>query len=92
MFKKSEFTKSQYTTGDIAKILNLTPRSIIRQDSEGLLPFQRTPTNRRVMFREDLLALLESKNLLFDDELNNKRDVIYCRVSRHEQKQKGDLD
>ena len=44
------------------------------------------------MSREDLILYLEKENLLYDDGINSKRDIIYCRVSSHDQKQKGDLD
>ena len=42
--------------------------------------------------REDFLAFLEKKGLLVDDTIQQKRDVIYARVSSHEQKKQGDLD
>ena len=34
----------------------------------------------------------EEKKLLIDDEAGQKRDIIYCRVSSHEQQAKGGLD
>lgn len=42
--------------------------------------------------RDELLRFLDSKGLLLDDIAQEKRDVIYARVSSHEQKAKGDLD
>ena len=35
---------------------------------------------------------MEERGLLLDDICTQKRDVIYARVSSHEQKEKGDLD
>ena len=90
MFKSSEFTKRQYTTGEVAKYLGLKPQTIIGKDKKGLLPFGRTESNRRVMLREDLLRLLDERGTLLDNETDVKHDIIYCRVSSHGQK--GDLD
>ena len=92
MYRRSEITKRQYTTGEVAEILGIKSQAVILQDRQGKLPFRRTPSNRRTMFKEDLIELLKNKCLLIDDEANKKRDVIYCRVSSHEQKAKGDLD
>ena len=92
MYKRSEFNKRQYTTGEVAKYLGVKPQTVITQDRKGRLPFHRSETNRRMMLREDLLKLLDTRGTLFDDESSIRRDIIYCRVSSHEQKQKGDLD
>jgi len=92
MFKKSDFIKKHYTTGDIAKILGKKPQTIIKLDRDGKLPFKRTSSSRRIMFKEDLFAYLESYGLLIDDGKFDKRDIIYARVSSNDQKLKGDLD
>jgi predicted site-specific integrase-resolvase len=92
LFRRSEFTKRQYSTGEVAHYLGIRPQTVIGQDKKGLLSFHRTETNRRIMLRDDLLKLLEERGTLFNDEDGTKYDIIYCRVSSHEQKQKGDLD
>ena len=92
MYRRSEITKRQYTTGEVAKFLGIKSQAVILQDRQGKLPFKRTPSDRRTMFKEDLIELLKSKGLFIDDAITQKRDVIYCRVSSHEQKTKGDLD
>lgn len=93
MYKSSDFTKTVYKTGEIMKILNISYSSIKVYDKNGKLPIKRTETGRRVIFREDLLDYLDRKGLLFRDiDVIEKHDVIYARVSSHEQKQKGDLD
>lgn len=92
MYHSSEFTKKSYKTGEVANILHVTTATIRNYDKQGKLPIQRTETNRRVIFREDLLAYLDRLGLLEHDELLGKVDVIYARVSSHEQKMKGDLD
>lgn len=91
MYKRSDFTKKYYKTGEVAKILNLTTKTIQTYDKNGTLKFFRSSTNYRLMYREDLLEYLESKGLLSDISLE-RRDVIYARVSSNEQKAKGDLD
>lgn len=91
MYKRSDFTKKYYKTGEVAKILNLTTKTIQTYDKNGTLKFFRSSTNYRLMFREDLLEYLESKGLLSDISLE-RRDIIYARVSSNEQKTKGDLD
>lgn len=92
MYKYSEFTKRTYKTGEVAKILNLHYQTVIKYDNAGILNFQRNENGRRVLFREELLRYLEEKQLLIHDEETQKRDILYCRVSSHEQEKKGDLD
>jgi len=92
LLKRSEFLKHQYTTGEVAGYLGLRPQTVILQDKQGKLPFRRTESNRRVMLREDLLHILDERGMIYDDKSDLQRDIIYCRVSSHEQKEKGDLD
>lgn len=44
------------------------------------------------MSKADVIKLLDDNGLLFDDTIYKKRDVIYARVSSHDQKVHGDLD
>lgn len=44
------------------------------------------------MSKDDVIKLLDDNGLLFDDTSNKKRDVIYVRVSSHDQKSHGNLD
>ena len=92
MYKRSEFVKRAYKTGEVAEILHLHYQTVIKYDNQGKLLFHRNENGRRIMFCEDLLSYLEENGLLVDDSSVQKRDVIYCRVSSHEQKAKGDLD
>lgn len=93
MYKSSEFTKPAYKTGEVMDILNISYSTIKVYDKNGTLPIKRTGTGRRVVFRDDLLNYLDTKGLLYKDtDEIGKHDVIYARVSSHEQKQKGDLD
>lgn len=92
MYKKSEFTKASYKTGEVAKILCVTNRTIQNYDTDGKLKVCRTENNRRCIMREDLLEFLDKHNLLYDDTAIDKRDVIYARVSSYDQQKQGDLD
>ena len=91
MYKRSDFTKKYYKTGEVAKILNLTKKTIQNYDNSGKLKFIRTSTNYRLMTRDDLVEQLDNDGLLCDSSLE-RRDGIYARVSSNEQKTKGDLD
>ncbi len=91
MYKRSDFTKEYYKTGEVAKILNLTIKTVQTYDKNGTLKFFRTSTNYRLMAREDLIDYLDKEGMLSDISLE-KRDIIYARVSSNEQKTKGDLD
>jgi putative resolvase len=92
MFKKSEFTKKQYKSGEVGKYLGLTPTTIRTYANDGRLKFTRTEKNYRVMIKEDLVEYLDQKGLIVDDTQEFKRDIIYARVSSQRQKTKGDLD
>ena len=93
MYKSSDFTKPVYKTGEVMDILNISYSSIKAYDKSGKLPIKRTESGRRAIFRDDLLNYLDKLGMLYrDTEDTGKHDVIYARVSSHEQKQKGDLD
>ena len=92
MIKISELTKEQYTVGEVAKLLGVHVKTVQVWDRTGVLPFSRTHTNRRILPKDKIIELLDSRGLLYKDEKANKRDVIYARVSSHEEMNKGDLD
>ena len=91
MYRESEFTKEAYKTGEVAKILGLSTKTIMNYDKDGKLKFQRTEKDRRIITRNDLLKYLEEQGQL-ERDIGNKRDVIYARVSSQKQKKTGDLD
>ena len=92
MLKKSDFTKQVYKTGEVAKILGVTNQTIQNYDRDGRLKVGRSGGGHRAIAREDLLHFLEEKGLLYDDTQKEISDVIYARVSSHDQKSHGDLD
>lgn len=92
MIKTSELNKEQYTAGEVAKLLGVHVKTVQVWDRTGVLPFSRTHTNRRILPKNKIIELLDSRGLLYKDEKANKRDVIYARVSSDEEMAKGDLD
>lgn len=92
MYKASQFTKDVYRIGEIAKLAGVEPNTIHDYESKGLIEMFRSPGGHRLATRENLLKFLDARGLLFNDEHLEKRDVIYARVSGHEQKARGDLD
>ena len=92
VFKREDLTKDSYTTGDVAKLFNVTPRTIQQWDRDGVIGFDRTPTNRRKVSKEKLIAYLKTRNMFYEEEGKEKKDIIYARVSTQGQMKQGDLD
>jgi len=92
MFNLSEFTKPMYKVGEVSEILGVTSQTLHNYDKNGVLKFERTNGGHRLVSREELIKYLDSKGLIVDDLVVEKKDVIYARVSSHEQKTRGDLD
>lgn len=93
MVKASELLKNHYKPKDIAMFLGVTTRTLQNWDKNGKIMFRRdAASNRRYLTKEDTIQLLKEHNLYFDDISDKRRDVIYARVSSHDQKSHGDLD
>lgn len=93
MVKLSQLVKTHYRPKDIAYFLGVTTRTLQNWDAEGKIAFRRDIiSNRRYLTKEDVIELLKQHELLWDDTPTYKRDVIYARVSSHDQKNHGDLD
>jgi len=71
-------------------MLKVTPMTVTRYDAQGLIKFDRTEKNRRVISKENLLDYFRNKGLLVEGAM--RRDVVYARVSTHKQNERGDLD
>ena len=91
-FTRENINKNYYTTGEIANLFQVSTKTIQKWDNKGILKFERSPTNRRVLPKETLIEYLKSKNMFYEDETLSKRDVIYTRVSTYGQQKQGDLD
>lgn len=86
MFSKSQIlSKPFYKPGQIAKMLNVTPKTISNYcDKNVLVAITDPETNRRSIVAESLLAFLQDKNMVsYDDE---RSDAIYARVPTRKQK------
>ena len=92
MYSISSFKKQSYKVHEAAKILNVSTKTIRNYDAQGILHAERTVGNHRAIPREEIIRFLNEKGLLIDDTSSKKRDVIYARVSSHDQKNHGDLD
>lgn len=93
MFTKSQIlSRENYKTGDVGKLLGITNQSVIRYCNSGILSSHRTECGHRRIRAEDLFQYLETHGLGYDDTMNNKHDVIYARVSTHNQANCGDLE
>ena len=91
-FTRENINKNYYTTGEVADLFQVSTKTIQKWDNKGILKFERSPTNRRVLPKETLIEYLKSKNMFYEDESLSKRDVIYTRVSTYSQQKQGDLD
>lgn len=91
-FTREDINKEYYTTGEIAKLFNVSPKTVQKWDNKGQLVFDRSPSNRRIVHKENLINYLKEKNMFFEEQSLDKRDVIYARVSTYGQQKQGDLD
>lgn len=80
------------TQAEACKELNISRRTLLNWEEQGLITPYRTTGKHRRYEREDLLRLL-GKNITpkIKGESNNKC-VIYCRVSTKKQLESGNLD
>lgn len=91
-FTRGNINKNYYTTGEVANLFQVSTKTIQKWDNKGILKFERSPTNRRVLPKEILIEYLKSKNMFYEDEILSKRDVIYARVSTYRKQKQGVLD
>ena len=78
MFKASDFKKESYRTGEVAKLLGITPQTLRKYADDGLLKTWRGSEkgNRRVN-RSDLIDFVKTLGLYDDSEVVKKINVIY---------------
>ena len=89
MLSKSQIlSKPFYKPGQIAKLLNVTPKTISNYCDKKLLIASVDPkSNRRFITADSLLDFLQKKNMINNED--ERSDVIYARVST--KKQEDDL-
>jgi len=85
--------KEVYKLGEVAKFVGVTNGTLRRWENLGKVKFSKTDYGTRSLTKDKLIELLKANNLWSDEiECLQKKDVIYCRVSSHDQKKHGDLD
>ncbi|MCE7734805.1 MAG: helix-turn-helix domain-containing protein [Candidatus Heimdallarchaeota archaeon] len=78
-----------YAISQAAMLLGVCPTTIRRWDKSGDIMCNRTPGGHRRIAKEEINRIISGKKRRYT---RRKRGVaIYCRVSSHEQKKKGDL-
>ncbi len=92
MYKVSDFTKTFYKPQEVANLFGVSAQTIRNRIDKGEMGCKITEGGHRIISRDDLLLYLKESNMLYDDTSVVKYNVIYARVSSHEQKEKGDLD
>ena len=91
MVKLSELTKSYYHSGEVAKMVGLSQRTIQNYCNQGRFKFITTGRTNRLIDKESVVRFLREKDFLLED-ISNRKDVIYARVSTHKQNNRGDLN
>lgn len=93
MFNKSQIMKQgNYKTGEIAKMLGISIPTVISYCEQGVIKHVKNQYGHRRIEASDFFDYLLSIGQGIDDSEQNKHDVIYARVSTHDQAECGDLD
>ena len=92
MIKISELTKEYYKTGEVAKFLNISSRSICNYCDNNVINNVVKNGKQRLIPKDSVIEFLNSNGVLLNDLDSIKYDAIYARVSTHKQKNSGDLD
>lgn len=93
MYSSKDLKKEVYKLGEVAKFVGVTNGTLRRWENLGKIKFSKTNYGTRSLTKDKLIELLKANNLWSDEiECLQKKDVIYCRVSSHDQKKHGDLD
>lgn len=92
LIKYTELEKDNYKISDLSRFFGVTDVTLRTWEKEGRIKFLRTEGKSRYLTKDLLIEELDKRGLFIDDRPINKKDVLYARVSSHDQKQKGDLD
>ena len=102
MYSSKDLKKEVYKLGEVAKFVGVTTGTLRRWETLGKVEFSKTDYlllkvqsdyGTRSLTKDKLIELLKANNLWSEEiERLQKKDVIYCRVSNHKQKKRGDLD
>lgn len=90
MVKDTDLTKDYYKSGEVAKMIGVSTRTVQNYCINGLLS-EIFVNKRRLIPKDSLIAFLKNKQLYVETK-DNRKDIIYARVSTHKQKKRGDLE
>jgi len=88
---QTDITKPLFPMREAQRLLGVRQETIRKWEKLGKIKCIRTPTNFRLVPREEIERLL-GKKLDLRSSKDRRVLVIYGRVSSHEQKSKGDLE
>lgn len=91
MVKLSELNKEFYHSGELGKMIGMSTKTIQNYCNQGKIEFVQINATNRLIPKSEVVRFLKLKDVLIDDS-NNKKDIIYARVSTNKQKSRGDLD
>lgn len=91
MVKLSQLNKDFYHSGELAKMIGMSTKTIQNYCNQGKIEFIQINSTNRMIPRSEVIKFLKLKDVLIDDG-NSKKDIIYARVSTNKQKSRGDLD
>ena len=74
--------------GEASRMLGLSTRQLLRLDTPSKIPSLKTEGGHRRYRLSDIKARMG----ISEDSTEKLPVAVYCRVSSHDQKQKGDLD
>lgn len=95
MFSVKDLKKDRYTVADICRLLSVKPATLRLWERKDKCSFLRSSGNQRYLDRERMISLLIQEGRLpagYEYLPKERKDILYCRVSSHDQKKHGDLD
>jgi excisionase family DNA binding protein len=82
-------TERLLTTAEVCQLLSVSRWTLKKWDDSGRLPAIRTDGGHRRYRQSDVYKFMGQE---VESLINLDLTAVYCRVSSHDQKQKGDLD
>ncbi|ONI44908.1 hypothetical protein AN642_01990 [Epulopiscium sp. SCG-B10WGA-EpuloA2] len=90
MFNVSDFTKDLYTPKEASLMIGVHAKTISAYCNQGMLEEVRSSGNHRRITKSSLIKYLDNKGLIYYAKKRN--DIVYARVSTHNQEKRGDLE
>ena len=86
LIKYTELTKGSYRIRDLSRFFGVTDVTLQTWEKEDRIKFLHTEGKSRYLTKDLLIEKLDKRGLFIDDRPVNKKDVLYARVSSHDQK------